>query len=479
MSNLLASLGVAASALDAFTQVLQVTQGNVANGSTPGYARQTQTLVPLPFDASAGDPGGVRAGMVISSRDEYAEQTVRHQTLLLGAASQDVSSLTDLQNTFDISGNTGIPYSLNNLLQSFSAWGQSPNDANARQLVIDRATDLASAFNQASSSLATTEQNAEQRIGSTVTQINQLVGQLQHFNQRIMAGERNDAGIDAQVHDTLEQLSQYAGITAARQGNGTWTVVLGQTQLLVGDEQSDISSGLEQPTNPPPVNANAPASAVVRTADGADITSTINSGQLGSLLHFRNAVVPSYTGDAYQQGSLNMMAQQFADRVNTLLTNGNITSGTPPQPGIALFTYNTADPTSTARTLAVNPAITASQLAAITPGPPQIANGVPLALSALANPQNAADEINGQSYTSFYGGMASQAGSMLSDATNEQQVQQGAVAQAKNLRQQISGVDFNQEAITLIEFQRAYDANARLISVLDQVTADAINIIST
>jgi hypothetical protein len=70
MANLLSTLGMTASALDAFTQVLQVTQTNVANASTPGYAKQTQTLDALPFDASKDDIGGVKAGVVLSSRDE-------------------------------------------------------------------------------------------------------------------------------------------------------------------------------------------------------------------------------------------------------------------------------------------------------------------------------------------------------------------------------------------------------------------------
>jgi flagellar hook-associated protein 1 FlgK len=475
MSNILAGIGVAASALNAFTQVLQVTQSNVANASTPGYAKQTQTLDAMPFDVTKNDTGGVRAGIVLSSRDEYAEQSVRQETSLLGAASQSVSSLTDLQTTFDISGNTGIPYALNNLLQSFSAWGQSPNDANARQLVIDRATDLASAFNHAASQLQGTTQNAEQQIGNTVGEINQLVGNLQQYNQRIMAGEQHDAGLDAQVHSTLEQLSQYANISAAKQANGSWTVLIGQTQLLVGAEQYQISNAMEQPSNPPPTNTNGLPLSVIRAADGADITSQIATGQLGALLNFRNTVLPSYLGDGYQQGGLNIMAQQFADRVNSLLAGGNVTAG---QPGTALFTYDATDATHVAQTLALNPGITASQLAAISVGPPQVSNGVPLALSNLAAPQSSADEIDGESYTSYYGGMASRLGSQLAEATNDEQVQQSAVAQAKNLRQQRSGVDYNEEAITLIEFQRAYDANSRLISVLDQITSDAINMIS-
>ena len=478
MSNLLANLGVAAGALDAFTQVLQVTQNNVANASTPGYARQTQTLNALPFNATFGDAGGVKAGVIESARDEYAETAVRQQNVLLGAASQNVSSLTSLQTIFDISGNTGIPYALNNLLQSFSAWGQSPTDPNARQLVIDRATDLAGAFNEAASGLGTVAQDAEQQIGITVTEINQLVGQLQQYNTQIMGGDNNDAGLDAQVHSTLEQLSQYGDIGASQQENGSWTVMLGQTQLLVGAQQYQISNDMEEPSNPPPTNANAPPLAVIRGADGTDITSTITTGQLGALLNFRNAVLPSYIGDAYQQGGLNIMAQQLADRVNGLLTAGNVSDGPPAQTGTALFSYDQTNATNVAQSLTVNSATTADQLAAIDPGPPEVSNGVPLALSALANPQSAADEIDGVSYSSYYGNMASNVGSLLSEATNEQQVQQSAVAQAQNLRQQSSGVDLDQEAMTLVGFQRAYDANSRLISVLDQVTEDAVNIIS-
>ena len=63
---------------------------------------------------------------------------------------QLVESLTALQSNFDISGNQGIPQALNNLLQSFSAWGATPDNQAARQTVVQRATDLAQAFQQAS-----------------------------------------------------------------------------------------------------------------------------------------------------------------------------------------------------------------------------------------------------------------------------------------------------------------------------------------
>jgi flagellar hook-associated protein 1 FlgK len=203
MSGLLTTLINSASALNAFTQVLQVTQNNVANASTPGYAKQTQQLYALPFDPSTGASGGVRAGEITSARDQYAEQAVRQQTVLLGQADQNVNSLTALQSVFDISADSGIPAALSNLFQSFSAWGQTPNNTLARQTVLERAADVASAFQQTSASLTTLTANTNQQLQQTVKQVNLLVGQLQGYNKQILQGQHNDPGVDAQVNSIL------------------------------------------------------------------------------------------------------------------------------------------------------------------------------------------------------------------------------------------------------------------------------------
>ena len=145
--------------------------------------------------------------------------------------------------------------------------------------------------------------------------------------------------------------------------------------------------------------------------------------------------------------------------------------------GVPLFTYDANNDTNVAQTLTVNAALTAAQLAAVDPGPPIVSNGVPLALSAMATGAIAADQIDGDSYSQYFGGMAARIGNAVNDATAQLQVQQSAVAQARNLRQQSSGVSLDEEATILIQFQRAYDANSRLITVLDQITQDAINIL--
>ncbi len=67
--------------------------------------------------------------------------------------------------------------------------------------------------------------------------------------------------------------------------------------------------------------------------------------------------------------------------------------------------------------------------------------------------------------------------SLLNDATNNTEVQQSLVTQAKDLRQQYQGVSLDEEATTLMQFQRAYQANAKFLTVLDQLTQTAIDIL--
>jgi flagellar hook-associated protein 1 len=299
-------------------------------------------------------------------------------------------------------------------------------------------------------------------------------------NQQIQQGNGGNAGLDANIHSTLDQLSQYVNFTATQQSDGTYSILVdGQSPLVMEGQQYSLSVQMGQPSNPPPVNTNAPPHATILGADGSDITSQVTGGQLGSLINLRNSVLPKYIGDAYQNGTVNTLAQQFADRVNALLTSGNVTDGPPAQAGTALFTYDATNPTNVAQTLTVNPSISGSQLAAIQPGPPEVANGIALALAGLSNPTDPADEINGESFTAYYADIASSVGTALNQATDQQTAQQSALAQAENLRQQASGVNLDQEAVNMVQFQKAYDANSRFVTVIDTITADIINMIGT
>lgn len=478
MSNLLASLVSSASTLQAYGQVMETLQNNVSNASTPGYAKQGADLYALPFDPEHGVTGGVRVAELRNSRNEYAEQAVRRQTVSLGREQQLVSGLTSMQSQFDISGNQGLPLALNNLFQSFSAWATTPNSEATRQTMLQRASDVARTFQQTGDALATQAADAESQINQTVAQVNQLVGELQGYNKIALQSIKQDAGLSARVHATLEDLSQLVDVSAVFESDGSVSVTLhGETPLLLGDKQYPLSASLYQPTVPPAAYPDAPATVRLTASDGSDVTAKTTGGQLGALLDIRNRVLPSFIGDANQPGDLNRMAKQFADRVNQLLTSGHISDGPPPDAGVPLFTYDTTNDTAVARSLSVDPSVTTDQLATIDPGPPAVSNGVPLALSQMASPVQDADRIDGVSYNEFYGRLAARVGGQLNDAINGKDVQQSLLAQAKDLRQQYSGVSLDEEAMMLIQFQRAYQASSKFIGVLDQLTQVTIDLL--
>jgi len=113
--------------------------------------------------------------------------------------------------------------------------------------------------------------------------------------------------------------------------------------------------------------------------------------------------------------------------------------------------------------------VTPQMLAAIDPGPPYVSNGTALKLAAMAQAQDPADRINGFSFTEFYGDLAGRIGRELATARDNRDFRSQAVAQARNLRQQLSGVSLDEEAVRLVEFQRAYQANARLLTTLNEL----------
>jgi len=483
MSSLFSILGSTANTLQTFTKALGVSEENVANVSTPGYAEQVQSFTALPFDPSSGVIGGVAAGEIQSTRDIFAEQNVQAQNSQLGTAEQQVSSLTNLQSNFDISGTTGIPAALSALSAAFSSWSVSPNDATARQDVIQNVQDVASAFQATAANVSQIASTNQTQLTGLVGQVNGYAASIAADNAKIQAGGANDPAVSADLYSNLENLSEVANISTVNQPDGTVTVLLGgQATLVAGSQVDPISSQLSVPSTPPPTYPSAPPNAQILDSQGNDITSTVTEGQLGGVLTVLNQTLPAIEGSATQQGSLNQLAQSFANAVNGNQTSSNVTDGPPVQTGTALLSYDTSNATNAAASLTLATGATAAGLAAISPAnatatPPttEISNGAALSLAGLAT---AANQVGGQSYTQFFGTIAANVGSALSTATTNQTTQTSLLAQARALRDTAQGVDLNKEAVTITELQTSMDAASKLFTIIDDLTQTVINMIT-
>ena len=472
MGGLFSSLNNSVSALRSLGDALAVSQNNVSNANTPGYARQIALLESQSFDLSKGFNGGVQYGGTQSTQNEYLDQAVRTQLSAQGYFTGESNPLASIQSLFDVTGQTGLTGSLNSLFQSFSAWAATPNNTTA-QAVLSQAQTVAQSFQSASASLGQITNNVSQQITSNVNQINSLAAAIQQANIAIGNNTNPDPGLDANLHANLESLSQIADVTVSFAPNGTATVLLGgQTPLVIGTQQYQIQASFA-----PSASAtipNATPDAHILDSNGQDITSHISQGSLAGLLNVRNNVLPSLQGNGQQQGALNQLAQQVADRVNSVLTSAQTAAG---QAGIPLFTYGAGSPAGIAQTLALNPNITAATLAPVNPGPPVVSNGAALQLAALGSSTNPADQISGQTILQFLSNTATQAGQSAADAQTGSNLHAQLLAQSRNLQTQVSGVSLDAEAAQVLQLQQGYQAAGKMVSVINALSDALLNMV--
>ena len=193
---------------------------------------------------------------------------------------------------------------------------------------------------------------------------------------------------------------------------------------------------------------------------GRHVTPEITGGRLGGLLQVRDVNIPDY------QSRLDDLAFEVANQVNTIHTAGF------DQSGVAagdLFAFSTP-PVGTAgaaAALIVDPAVAADSRLIAAAG---IANGgdnqAARAIAALRE----RPVLNGNTATlsDAWGNLVYRVARDTRSAIDESSSRKAIVDQVDSLRDQVSGVSLDEEAMHLLKFQRAYEANARFFSVIDQ-----------
>lgn len=451
MGNLFTSLINSTGALRVYGRTFNVIQNNITNANTPGYVKQDQVLLSLPFDPSRGMAGGVVAGPMINSRSIFLEQSVRGQNQLLGEAQQRATDLSVVEGQFDLSSTFGVSSALNGFFNAFSQLAVNPNDAVSRQAVLDAAGEAATAFQQTSIGLQNVAANVDRQTRDSVQAINRLAEQIAGINRvyRSSAGASSDAGMDAQLNAALEELSGLVSYTTIRTSDGAANVYIGgQTLLVMGDRDYPITADFSTPQT------------AILDAGGGDTTSQIRGARLGALVAEKNTILPGYMSD------LNAVAIAFADNVNATLAQGVDRNGLPPP--FNLFDYNA---TSAAATLEVAP-LGPDQIAAAFATAPG-GNGNAIAMAQLANDPVA----DGFTLAQAFGALGARVGRDVATARNHQTQYQDTLAQARMFRQQESGVSLDEEAAKILQFQQAYQAVSKLIGVIGDLTESVMNIL--
>jgi flagellar hook-associated protein 1 FlgK len=462
MGGLFSSLQTASTALDAISQALGVAQSNIANVSTAGYAAQRADILPIGTSATGGNSGDFVE--VSSSGNAFVDATVRAASSQASASQTQAVQLAPINQLFDITGASGILAAFQQFSTAFSNLSVTPTDPTVGAEALTAASGVALAFQSVAANLDSRSNLLDSSIQNTTANINTLSADISQLNIRTVASEASgqvNPTTDASLRSDLDQLSSLVDITVTTAPDGSVSVLAGGTLPLVIGSQSYALS-----TDP----AAAAGSQVSSSAGGSSPGAF--SGQLGAFLQTQNVTLVPLLGGNGQAGSLNTLAAGFASLVNTLLSSGTTAAGAA---GVPIFTYDLADPTDAARSLALDPAVTPDQLGLASVGPPPQSNGVANQLAALASSSAAANQIGGLSAEGLFASIAASVGQQLSDANTNSTTDQNALTSAQATRQQQSGVSLDQEAVNITDYQRAYEANAQVVSILNQLTQDTVN----
>jgi flagellar hook-associated protein 1 FlgK len=258
-----------------------------------------------------------------------------------------------------------------------------------------------------------------------------------------MQGLGQDPGtVQDQRDELIRQLSGLVNIAVTQTEHGLTLTTANGVPLVVANQSFALQS-----------NANNSVLEHVYSAQGQDITSQIQGGQLGGTIQVRDQVIP----ELFNQ--LNTLASQLASGFNTQHAAGFDTSGNAGQ------NFFTPLPTTTDAAGNFGVAITDPSLIAASSDGSAGSNGNLERLIALQNQQLP----SGANPIDMYSNLVLQVGNLGANAQANVTASNLSVQQLTDQRSSVSGVSLDEETTNMIKYQRAYEAGARVVTTVDSM----------
>ena len=463
MLGLLGTLNMASGSLAAQQEAMAVAGQNVANANNTAYARETVNFQDNPsLETPAGEEGtGVTAGSITEVRNALLDSQITAENSVTGSYTAQQSALQNaeaylgeqLTNTSSgTSSPNGLTADLSNLFDSFSSLSTDPSHQATRQTVIQSAQQLTDQFNSVSSSLSQVQSGLNTSIENDVASSNQDLNTIATLNQQIVLATAGGGSADQLVdtrEQTLEDLASKANISTSTNPDGSVNISIGGVAMVTGGDAVDSLQ-----------TYNAGNGQILVQDQNGATPLDITGGSIGGNITARDGALASL------QSSLNTLAGQLITSVNSVYSQGYDLNG---NTGQNLFTGSDASDIGVNSALVSDP----SQFQASGTAGDNGDNTIALSLAQLGSQTQAA--LSGQTFSQSYAGTVSDLGDAISSATDQLNTSQAVSTTLTNQRSSTSGVSIDQEMTNLLQFQKAYEASAKLVSTVDAMMETVIN----
>lgn len=436
---------IGSSGLQAQRRGVDLAGQNIANVNTPGYSRQRLSITadagpvtPAIHSTWDGSGLGVRSVEVSRLRDRFLDRRAMEEGMRQAELTELADTLSSIESVFGEPGDTALSAAIADFTAAWDDVANRPDDLAARAQLVEQARTLTARLGQTERDLTALTDLKRSETEALVAEVNTRSKQVASMQDAIKNALA--AGIDAnelldQRDALVEEIADAVGGTVRHLDDGTVSVFVGGVALVRGNQAYELTT------------TTAPGG-VLEIRSAADGSVAPVGGSAKGLLGAVNDVLPRYQADmvAFRDG--------LRDRVNGIHTTGYDLDG---NAGLAFF-VDTADG------LAVNGAILAdARLVAAAAAPGTLDGSIAQQIADL-------DDLDGgYRQTVVTLGVESQS------AARRVRMQAAVVNQVDAEREAVSGVNLDEELTDLVRFQRAYEANARFISAVDDLLGTLIN----
>lgn len=526
MSSLFSGLNTAKSGLIEGQTAISVAAHNIANANTEGYTRETLSLLAVSADSGgyryrqsgARVGNGVRDGGVTQSRDQFLDMRYRNANSAYSDYATQNAGYTAIENIFNEFTSTsseenevyGLSGQLSTLLSDLQKFSSSSDTQPLPAAVQAAAQNICATIRGDYSSLVQFRDEETGYLSDMITGgtsgkvnsggINAILDNISTLNTAIadyeVTGQTANDLRDSR-NQLLDQLSGYMDINVTENPDGSVQVGLQHDGTMLIDSQNRVTRLA--------VSVDSGTKAVSIVTEDTSAPVHVEGGQIDAYLHVLNgdgSGTGSYGNDGipYFLHQINAYAGVFRDVLNATAT----VNGTTGQP--ELISYDSAaDADNIAATINIsadwqeNRDLFQTEYESYrgTAGGTDVtiaayaAQFVTNLQSASISELHASGVVSGDAGSGVYsqiseglrtGSVADFADSFTNDvayaAGNTQKNAQTAQTTLKDVdtqRQSVSSVSTDEEIINMLKYQQAYNASARVITVIDTMLDKLIN----
>ncbi|NLH00509.1 MAG: flagellar hook-associated protein FlgK [Clostridiales bacterium] len=499
----------AKSAIYANQKSIDIVGHNLSNANTDGYTRQRVERASVYYSSSrnriassaTGTAGaGVETLGVSQIRDSFIDKCYRDESSLSSYYQKSADILNDILDVFPeaakITDDSGLIGAMEKIYESLNKFIQNPTLESEANIVKSAFANVVQVLHRADTELSTVAERQTTDLKTTVDRTNELLEQISYMNKIIVADATTASKTGSEYFGPnelldkrnmmLDELSKYCNINVIPKENGAIDVEIGGKCVLNKD-------GVDAMTVSSDKNGYVK---VAWRSSGENVS--LASGSINAYIEVINGRGPNVRnneetttkGIPYYRDRLNIFAQHLANITNSSIPKAD-SNGNPLKDVNGNIIYKTfiaakkADGTtdSTAQITAANISISDewNQNGAgyfifyKDENVEDYAQKLSVRLFEENNTFSAYGERFEGTFTQYVTDMVGLVGTDVSFNEGRYSAAASVTDSFLSKREEISGVQRDEETANMLVFQKSYQAAARVMTVMDNLLDTLIN----